>query len=86
VAVGIGLTVSLHTALLAAAAVYGLRILQDYVIVPRVLGHAVDLPPLVTLVSVAVVGVALGPALVPLTTPLVASLAVLVEEELGKPP
>jgi predicted PurR-regulated permease PerM len=86
VAVGVGLMVSVHAAVLAAIAVYGLRVLQDYVIVPRVLGHAVDLPPLVTLVSVAVVGVGLGPALVPLTTPLVASLAVLVEPRLGKPP
>jgi predicted PurR-regulated permease PerM len=86
VAVGVGLTVSVHAGALAAAAVYGLRILQDYVIVPRVVGHAVDLPPLLTLVSVAVVGVALGPALVPLTTPVVASLAVLVEGRLERPP
>ena len=86
VAVGIGLTVSLHTAALAAAAVYGLRLVQDYVIVPRVIGHAVSLPPLLTLVSVAVVGIALGPALVPLTTPIVASLAVVFEERLARPP
>ncbi len=86
-AVGVGLTVSVETALLAGVAVYGLRLLQDYVIVPRVLGHAVDLPPLVTLVAVAVVGVALGPALVPLTTPVVASLdAVLRERVLGETP
>jgi predicted PurR-regulated permease PerM len=85
VAVGIGLTVSLHTAALAAGAVYGLRVLQDYVIVPRVVGRAVDLPPLLTLASVAVVGIALGPALVPLTTPIVASLALIVEGRLEKP-
>jgi predicted PurR-regulated permease PerM len=86
VAVGIALTVSVHTAVLAAAAVYGLRVLQDYVIVPRVVGHAVDLPPLVTLVSVAVVGIALGPALVPLTTPIVASVALALEGRLNGPP
>jgi predicted PurR-regulated permease PerM len=83
-AVGVGLTVSLHAAALAAAAVYGLRVLQDYVIVPRVVGHAVDLPPLVTLVSVAVVGFALGPALVPLTTPIVASVALALEGPLER--
>ena len=70
VAVGVGLTVSWHLAALAAACVYGLRLVQDYVLGPRVLGHAVGLPPLVTLVSVTTVGVVLGPASVPIATPL----------------
>jgi len=70
VAVGVGLTVSWHLAALAAACVYGLRIIQDYALGPRVLGHAVGLPPLVTLVSVTVVGIVLGPASVPIATPL----------------
>ena len=39
VAIGAGLTVSWQTAAAAAGAVYGLRLLQDYVIGPRVLGH-----------------------------------------------
>lgn len=76
VTVGVGLTVSVHAAALAAAAVYGLRLLQDYVIVPRVIGHAVELPPLLTLVVVAIAGVTLGPAMVPFATPFVAVLAV----------
>jgi predicted PurR-regulated permease PerM len=75
VAVGVGLTVSVHTALLAAAAVYGLRLVQDYVLVPRVIGHAVELPPLLTIVLVAVAGVALGPAMVPFATPFAAVVA-----------
>ena len=82
-AVGVGLTVSWHLALLAAACVYGLRIVQDYVLGPRILGHAVGLPPLVTLVSVSVIGVVLGPASVPIATPLacivVATLGVVLE-------
>ena len=78
-AVGVGLTVSWHTAALAAAAVYGLRVVQDYVIGPRVLGHAVGLTPLVVLVSVSAVGLLFGPAWVPLATPLAAVVATLLD-------
>ena len=42
-------------------AVYGLRLLQDYVINPRVFGHAVGLAPLVVLVTVSAVGLASDP-------------------------
>jgi predicted PurR-regulated permease PerM len=83
-AVGIGLTVSTQAAALAAVAVYGLRLVQDYVIVPRVIGHAVDLPPLLTLVWVAVVGIAVGPALVPLATPVLASVTAAFEDRLSR--
>ena len=68
-AVGSALTVSVHLALLAAGCVYGLRLFQDYVLGPRVLGHASGLPPLVTLVAVSVTGLVLGPACVPIATP-----------------
>ena len=43
---------------------------------PRVIGRAVELPPLLTLVVVAFAGVTLGPAMVPFATPFVAVLAV----------
>jgi predicted PurR-regulated permease PerM len=79
VAIGIGLTVSTRAAILAAVAVYGLRLLQDYLIGPRVVGHAVSLPPLLVLVNVSAVGFLVGPALVPLATPLAAVLATLVD-------
>jgi predicted PurR-regulated permease PerM len=79
VSIGVGLTVSTEAAVLAAVAVYGLRLLQDYVIGPRVVGHAVSLPPLLVLVNVTAMGVLLGPALVPLATPLAAVLATLVD-------
>ena len=69
-AVAVGLTVSWQHAALAAVAVYGLRLLQDYVINPRMFGHAVGLAPLVVLVTVSAVGLALGPAAVPLRRPL----------------
>ena len=76
-AVGVGLTESWHKAAFAAAAVYGLRLIQDYVLGPRVLGHAVGLTPLVVLVAVSVVGILAGPAYVPLATPFTAVIATL---------
>lgn len=78
-AVGIGLTVSLHTAVLAAAVVFGLRLLQDYVVNPRVLGHAVGITPLTVLVAVAAVGLLFGPVWVPLATPFAALVVTLVD-------
>jgi predicted PurR-regulated permease PerM len=78
-AVGVGFTVSLHTAALAAVVVLGLRLLQDYVINPRVLGHAVGLTPLTVLLAVAAAGSLLGPAWVPLATPFAALVATLVD-------
>jgi predicted PurR-regulated permease PerM len=78
-AVGVGLTVSIKTAALAAAAVYGPRVFQDYVLNPRVLGHAVGLAPLVVLVGVSAVGLLFGAVYVPLATPFVALIATLVD-------
>ena len=42
-AVGVGLTVSWQTALAAGLAVVGVRIAEDYLVIPRVLGDAVGL-------------------------------------------
>jgi predicted PurR-regulated permease PerM len=74
-----GLTVDLRTAILAAVAVWGLRLLQDYIIGPRVLGHAVGLSPLVVLVSVSSVGLLFGGFYVLLATPFAAVLATLLD-------
>ena len=52
VAIGAGLTAGWAVAIGAGIAVLVLRQLEDYVIVPRVMGHAVGLSPLVVLVSV----------------------------------
>jgi predicted PurR-regulated permease PerM len=57
VAVGVGLTSSLTVALLAAACVLAVRICEDYLVMPRVLGEAVGLSPLLVLVSVTTVGI-----------------------------
>jgi predicted PurR-regulated permease PerM len=66
-------------AALTAVAVYGLRLLQDYVINPRILGHAVGLSPLIVLVTVSVVPFLFGPFYVPLSVPLAAVLTTLVD-------
>ena len=78
-AIAAGFTDSWQTALGAAIAVFGLRLLQDYVINPRVLGHAVGLSPLVVLVTVTTVGLLFGGPYVLLATPLAAILATLLD-------
>jgi len=79
VAIAAGFTASWTVALGAAIAVFGLRLVQDYVVGPRVLGHAVGLSPLVVLVTVTTVGLLFGGAFVLLATPVAAILATLID-------
>jgi predicted PurR-regulated permease PerM len=79
VAVLVALTVSWQTAVLTAVAVYGLRLLQDYVINPRVMGRAVGLSPLVVLITVSVVALLLGPFYVLLSVPIAAVVTTLID-------
>ena len=78
-AVGVGLTESPMTALYAGLAVLLVRILEDYVVMPRVLGGAVGLSPLIVLVSVFAASVVLGGLAVLLAIPLAALLATLLD-------
>ena len=78
-AVAAGLTVSWQLGLAAAIAVYGLRVVQDYVINPRLFGRAVHLPPLAVLLAVSAVALLLGPWWVPLAIPLTAVLSTLLD-------
>jgi predicted PurR-regulated permease PerM len=78
-AVGVGLTVSVGVAVAAGLAVLGVRLLEDYLVVPRVLGHAVGLSPLVVLVSVTAIGLLLGGVYVLLAVPIAAILVTLVD-------
>lgn len=71
-AIGVGFTAGWQVALGAGLAVLVLRQIEDYVMVPRVLGHAVGLSPLVVLVSVTTVGILLGAFYVLLAIPLAA--------------
>ena len=79
IAVGVGLTVSWQVALGAGLAVLGVRLLEDYIVVPRVLGHAVGISPLVVLVSVTAIGLLLGGVYVLLAVPIAAVLVTLVD-------
>jgi predicted PurR-regulated permease PerM len=78
-AIGVGLTVSWQVALGAGLAVLILRQLEDYVVAPRVLGHAVGLSPLVVLVSVTTIGILLGAFYVLLAIPIVAVAATIID-------
>jgi predicted PurR-regulated permease PerM len=79
VAVGVGLTDSWQVALAAGLAVLGVRLLEDYLIIPRVLGHAVGLTPLSVLVAVTAVAILFGGFAVFLAIPIAAVLATLLD-------
>jgi predicted PurR-regulated permease PerM len=79
VAVGVGLTTSLGVAAAAGAAVLGVRLLEDYIVVPRVLGEAVGLSPLLVLVSVFATTILFGGAAVLLAIPLAAVVATIIQ-------
>jgi len=55
------------------------REFQSYVINPHVMGHSVRLSPLVTLVSVAVVGLLFGGLAVILAVPFTSAVATLID-------
>src|SRR6478672_10106643 len=79
IAVGAGLTAGWTVAIGAGIAVLVLRQLEDYVIVPRVMGHAVGLSPLVVLISVISIGYLLGPVYVLIAIPIASIIATLVD-------
>jgi predicted PurR-regulated permease PerM len=79
VSIIVGLTVSWQTALGAAIAVWGLRLLQDYIVVPKVIGHAVGVSPLLMLVNVSALGLLFGGFYVLLSAPVAAVLGTVIE-------
>jgi predicted PurR-regulated permease PerM len=78
-AIGVGATQSWHMALFAGLIVIAVRQFEDYVVVPRVLGHATGLSPLLVLFSVTAIGILLGGFYVLLAIPITAVLATLVD-------
>jgi predicted PurR-regulated permease PerM len=78
-AVGVGLTQSWHMALAAGIAVLCVRLLEDYLILPKVLGEATGLSPLVVLFSVSAVTILFGGFAVLLAVPLAAVVATVVD-------
>jgi predicted PurR-regulated permease PerM len=79
IAVGVGFTDSWQLALEAGLAVLGVRLAEDYVVIPRVLGHAVGLTPLSVLIAVTSMGILFGGFAVLLAIPFAAVLATLVD-------
>ena len=78
-AVGAGLTVSWQVALGAGLAVLVVRLLEDYLVIPRVLGEAVGLSPLVVLFSITAVALIFGEFAVLLAIPIAAVVSTLVD-------
>ena len=78
-AVGVGLTVSVPVAAAAGVAVLVVRLLEDYIVIPRVLGEAVGLSPLLVLTSVTGVALLFGEFAILLAIPIAAVLATLVD-------
>jgi len=78
-AIGVGLTASWQVAVQAVIVVTAIRLLEDYVVVPRVLGNAVGLSPLTVIVAVAATGIVLGGVAVLLAVPVAAVLATITE-------
>jgi len=78
-AVGVGFTDSVQTAILAGIAVLIVRLLEDYLVIPRVLGDAVGLTPLVVLFAVTACGLLFGGFAVILAIPAAAVLVTLID-------
>jgi predicted PurR-regulated permease PerM len=78
-AVGVGLTVNWQLAFFAGVIVLALRQIEDYAVVPRVLGRAVGLSPLIVIVSVTTTGILLGGFYVLIAIPIAAVLSTLVD-------
>ncbi len=75
VAAAAGLTRSWHTAAFAAGALLAIRVVQDYVVSPRVMGKVVGLSPLIVLVAVSAVGILFGGFYVLLSVPIASVVA-----------
>jgi putative heme transporter len=76
-AVGVGLTESVGLAIAAGLIVLAVRLIEDYFVIPHVLGDAVGLSPLLVIVSVAATAILFGEVAVLLSIPLAAVLATL---------
>lgn len=78
-AIAVGLTQSWQLALAAGLVVLVVRLLEDYVVIPRVMGHVTGMSPLLVLVGVTAIGLLFGGFYVLLATPLLAVLVTLVD-------
>ena len=79
VAVGVGLTHSWQVALAAGIVVLCMRLLEDYVVIPKVLGDAVGLTPLTVLFAVAAVTIIFGGFSILLAIPFASVIATAID-------
>jgi AI-2 transport protein TqsA len=77
--VAVGLPQSLHVAALALLVLVAVREIQSYVVNPHLMGKSVGLSPLVTLVSVSIVGILFGAFAVVLAIPVTSAVATLID-------
>ena len=77
--IAVGVPQSLHVTALALLVLVGVREFQSYVINPHVMGRSVGLSPLVTLVTVSVVGLLFGAFAVVLAIPAASSAETLID-------
>jgi predicted PurR-regulated permease PerM len=78
-AIGVGLTQSLEIGIAAGVVVLVVRLLEDYIVIPRVMGHVTGMSPLLVLVGVSAIGLLFGGFYVLMATPLLAVLVTLVD-------
>ncbi|GDY28675.1 AI-2E family transporter [Gandjariella thermophila] len=76
----VALTVSLPIALATAGYLVAYRLAEDYLLVPKIIGRTVRVPPLVTVVAVLVGGVMLGIIGALVAIPVAAAIGLLLDE------
>ena len=78
----VALTVSVPVALATLAFYVGFRLFEDYVLLPRVMRQAVDVPPIVTVVALLIGGSLLGIIGALVSIPVAAALKLVIQEVL----
>jgi predicted PurR-regulated permease PerM len=78
----VGLTVSLPVAIATAAFYVVLRVVEDYLLVPKIVGRAVDIPAITTVVAVLIGGGLLGIVGALVAIPVAAAIQLIVREVL----
>jgi len=76
----VSLTVSLPVAIATAVFYVAYRLLEDYIIVPRVIGHAVSVPATATIIAVLIGGTVLGLVGALVAIPAAAAIDILLRE------
>jgi predicted PurR-regulated permease PerM len=76
----VALTVSLPVAIATLAFYIGYRLAEDYLIVPRIMGHTVEVPAVVSLVAVLIGGVLLGIIGALIAIPVAAAIRLILRE------